>query len=378
MLGKVQKLKNIFGDNKCFYDTWVMKIKVKVKNKAFDGSECNMAGWDLKKGELQLVPIHDDQLWARFNFVFSDASAKRNSYKFGLIKSILDNLLNCTIEDDKFVLFYHDIFAKFTESYWNLVLKYHLRQMRPDGKSQYSKIEQILRQAQIGFKIPEQIPFDSLNATLQETIIAQVQRECRKYVIGALYSDLEGIVYGFDKKEKYLVLHPTAYQFLMKYKMELERLNYYAWAKFLETVNDDSLLVRLLNKLELASPQRKNLDIYRQVLYQEFGAHYCFYCGKKLTGISHVDHFIPWSFVKEDKLWNFVLSCPSCNNGKSNKLPAKPFVEVMEERNSHVVLRSDFSRNQFASYRQGLISHLWQYAHNAGFQVYKTDLDLRT
>ena len=35
------------------------------------------------------------------------------------------------------------------------------------------------------------------------------------------------------------------------------------------------------------------------------------------------------------------------------------FVEVMEERNSHVVLRSDFSRNQFASYRQGLISHLW-------------------
>ena len=249
--------------------------------------------------------------------------------------------------------------------------------MRPDGKSQYSKIEQILWQAQIDFQIPEQIPFNSLNAILQETIIAQVQRECRKYVIGALYSDLEGIVYGFDKKEKYLVLHPTAYQFLMKYKMELERLNYYAWAKFLETVNDDSLLVRLLNKLELASPQRKNLDIYRQVLYQEFEAHYCFYCGKKLTGTSHVDHFIPWSFVKEDKLWNFVLSCPSCNNGKSNKLPARMFVEVIEERNSHVVLRSDFSRNQFASYRQGLISHLWQYARNAGFQVYKTDLDLR-
>ena len=32
---------------------------------------------------------------------------------------------------------------------------------------------------------------------------------------------------------------------------------------------------------------------------------------------------------------------------------------------------------EFASYRQGLISHLWQYARNAGFQVYKTDLDLR-
>lgn len=334
----------------------------------------SMAGWDLKKGELRFIPVCDDQLWARFNFVFSEASAKRNSYKFGLIKSILDNLLNCTIVNDQFVLFYHDIFAKFTENYWNLVLKYHLRQMRPDGKSQYSKIEYILLQAQADFQIPEQIPFDSLDDALKETIITQVQRECKKYVIGALYSDLEGIVYGFDLKQDYLVLHPAAYPFLMKYKMELERLNYYAWAKFLETVNDDAMLVRLLDKLELALPQRKNLDIYRQVLYQEFEEQYCFYCGKKLTGASHVDHFIPWSFVKEDKLWNFVMSCPSCNSKKSNKLPTQTFVEKLEARNDHAVLISDFSRKQFESYRQGLISHLWQYAHDAGFREVLADI----
>ena len=329
-----------------------------------------MAGWDLKQGEVNLIPISEEQLWSKFNFVFSDASAKRNSYKFGLIKSILDNLLNCTIVDDKFVLYYHDIFAKFAENYWNLVLKYHLRQMRPDNKSEYSKLEQILFEVKKEFQIPDSVPFDSLDIVLKETITLKVQKECKKNVIGALYSDLEGIVYGFDLKQDYLVFHPAAYPFLMKNKMELERLNYYAWAKFLETVNDDNVLIRLLDKLELALPQRQNLDVYRHVLYKEFEEQYCFYCGRKLTGTAHVDHFIPWSFVKEDKLWNFVLACPSCNTKKNNKLPAQNFVEKLENRNRQIVLASDFSRKQFESYRQGLISHLWQYAYCAGFKEY--------
>ena len=40
-----------------------------------------------------------------------------------------------------------EIFSKFAENYWNLVIKYDLRQMRRDGKSSYSKIETIFKQA---------------------------------------------------------------------------------------------------------------------------------------------------------------------------------------------------------------------------------------
>lgn len=31
-----------------------------------------MAGWNLKVGELQRIPINEDKLWVVFNFVFSD------------------------------------------------------------------------------------------------------------------------------------------------------------------------------------------------------------------------------------------------------------------------------------------------------------------
>lgn len=53
-----------------------------------------MAGWDLKFGSITEYSPSDERLWSLFNFVFSDSSRKRNSYKFGLIKSLLDNVFN--------------------------------------------------------------------------------------------------------------------------------------------------------------------------------------------------------------------------------------------------------------------------------------------
>lgn len=34
-----------------------------------------------------------------------------------------------------------------------------------------------------------------------------------------------------------------------------------------------------------------------------------------------LDHFIPWSFVSHDLLWNLMPADPSINSSKSNKLP---------------------------------------------------------
>ena len=52
------------------------------------------AGWKLKSGEITEYDVSEDRIWSLFNYVFSDSSRKRNTYKFGLIKSILDNIFN--------------------------------------------------------------------------------------------------------------------------------------------------------------------------------------------------------------------------------------------------------------------------------------------
>ncbi len=53
-----------------------------------------MSGWNLKSGEIRDFTVSEERFWALFNYVFSDSCRKRNTYKFGLVKAILDNLFN--------------------------------------------------------------------------------------------------------------------------------------------------------------------------------------------------------------------------------------------------------------------------------------------
>ncbi len=330
-----------------------------------------MAGWNLKKGIITDYVVSEERIWSLFNFVFSDSSRKRNTYKYGLIKSLLDNIFNGTTTTNGVYFSYEQLFARFAENYWNLVVKYDLRQMRKDGKSTYSKIESIFRMAVCSNEILSSLEFESIEEEQRNNIIKQVVKECKKCVIGALYEDFDGIIYEFDLSNDGLVLNPFVHSFMMKYKIELEQLNYYSWAKFLEQINDDNSLVRVIDKLELATPKRNDLSLYREILRKEFESNNCFYCGKKLNIKCHVDHFIPWSFVKDDKIWNFVLSCPTCNGNKNNKIPPQKYLIKIVERNKTLsLIDNELVISDFNFYNDELLHNMWQYAILSGFKLY--------
>lgn len=353
--------------------------------------------WNSKYGSLNFSSISDDEYWSLFNFVFSESCHKTSTYKFALLKSILDNLLNNMPGENGQLIFYSDLFAKFAESFWNLVVKYHLHQQKPTAEGKTSKIEQIFGEAIKINPVLENLEFASIEENTRTQLTQKVQAECKKYVLGALYGDFGGKLYGFDQNGNFITLSQGTYEFLLKYKVELEKLNYYAWAKFLEKTNEENVLFHLLSKLELSLPERTPLEIYRNILFSEFEECNCFYCGKKLSGKIHVDHFIPWSLVKEDKLWNFVLSCPECNIKKSNILPPQNTIARILERNRIILnesncrngskisfaansekikknenkdeIDSTFIKAQFKNYDENLIPHLWQYAKFSGFRT---------
>lgn len=147
------------------------------------------------------------------------------------------------------ILTYEDLFAKFAENYWNLVVKYDLRQMRKDGKLMYSRIEKILMSHIEKNPILRTLEFNAIEKVEKESIVKQVTKECKSCVLGALYEDFDGVIYSFDLKGTGIVLNNSVYEFMLKHKTELERLNYYSWAKFLEQVNDDDdALIRIIEK----------------------------------------------------------------------------------------------------------------------------------
>lgn len=321
-----------------------------------------MAGWDLKNGSITEYCVSEDRIWSLFNYVFSDSSRKRNTYKFGLIKSLLDNVFNGKNTDFGVKYTFEELFSRFAENYWNLVIKYDLRQMRKDGKSIYSKIETILMSAITDNPTLALLEFETIDVNTKASIIRKVTSECKKCVVGALYEDFDGIIYSFDLKEDGITLNYCVYEFMLKYKAELERLNYYSWARFLEQINDDNVLVKVIDKLELSTPRRENLSVYREILRREFEEDTCFYCGRKLQKNMHVDHFIPWSFIKDDKIWNFVLSCPTCNVKKNNRVPNKEFLIKIENRNKKIQLIQDtVIQTEFVGYTDDLLNRMWSY-----------------
>lgn len=47
----------------------------------------------------------------------------------------------------------------------------------------------------------------------------------------------------------------------------------------------------------------------------------CYWCGKKVGKVYHVDHIVPLSRGGSDSPENLVIACPHCNVSKRNRLP---------------------------------------------------------
>ncbi|HEU4922005.1 MAG TPA: HNH endonuclease [Burkholderiales bacterium] len=61
----------------------------------------------------------------------------------------------------------------------------------------------------------------------------------------------------------------------------------------------------------------------------------CFYCHRKLSRASHVDHFIPWVRYPRDLGHNFVLAHDSCNSRKGDLLAGVEHLDRWLERNEN-------------------------------------------
>ncbi|MCI8517593.1 MAG: hypothetical protein HFG75_12135 [Hungatella sp.] len=321
-----------------------------------------MSGFNLNEGRYRDKAVPEDELWSAFSYVFSSKSKKDSTYKFGFLKSIIDNLYNV---DSNLRLTFDQLFGKFTEIYWNLILKYDLRQKAVTNDNRQTYLEQILHSSAEKYEIREPIPYESLTSQMMLDISHQVKIKCKRNVVGALFEDTNRLFYSFSRKDEWIQINPKMYEFICKHKVVIEKLNYYEWARFLEKVNDESKTVYLLTKIDESS-KRNDLSVYRQILFDEFESKNCFYCGKTVTPDKvHVDHFIPWSFIKDDNLWNLVLACPTCNEKKNDKLPDNAFLDILIERNNKIVVKS--SSTYMKNYKSRTLSYIYGWARMNGY-----------
>ena len=108
-----------------------------------------------------------------------------------------------------------------------------------------------------------------------------------------------------------------------------------------------------------------------------------------------IDHFIPWSFVLHDKLWNLVPTFKRINSSKSDKLPdldhhlnkfcqlqaegfklalkhdlSEKYIEDYLEINKNIRLSKDIPQEYFIKSLKETITPIHQIAKNQGFLVW--------
>lgn len=155
-----------------------------------------------------------------------------------------------------------------------------------------------------------------------------------------------------------------------------------AWIRDVRMIRKNQSLLGEASDLSefMFGSERANLAACGRVL-GEFQNHECFYCQKRLTGPSDVDHFVPWSRYPVDLGHNFVLAHAGCNRAKRDYLADVPHLERWATRNARYgkELTASFHRIGMtcnAEVSRQVTRWAYEQAQAAGAQVWRRDREV--
>ena len=203
----------------------------------------------------------------------------------------------------------------------------------------------------------------------------------------------------YSIKEDTIEINPQWEQYLNDNYLILRDFTFWNLTIFLQKRNPNvpdisSKIVKPILRDSLLK-QRHFWDAYIDIN----GSMKCIYTGKELYKNNYdLDHFVPWSFVSHNLLWNLLPADSSINSSKSNNLPLldeylRPFAKMHQQaiqliypKNPNNKIFEDYltihdslsdlvrlSDNDFLNVFQKIFSPIVQIAENMGFKYWKNN-----
>lgn len=273
------------------------------------------------------LPEHEQLNTAKLAAVFNNTSA---TYKFYWLLSIVQEL-----EKERIALPKKRLFSGMLANAWYTVNYFHVSFGVQD------KIQDAIRTLRELEEIPQNLDIDSITELLFYSTNPQTSKVLRHFNANVPHWFLS----PWTKiKDKRLIYHESNTSFwegpysLNKDSIEvkdkwaeylldnariIKDFVYWNLALFLQKKNPN--VPDIPNKL-IKPPVRGSLNNQRKKFWipvlEKYPELECIYTGKRLEKESfHMEHFIPYSFVSHDLIWNLIPADPSFNSTKSNKLP---------------------------------------------------------
>jgi hypothetical protein len=267
------------------------------------------------------------------------AGQKTNSYKFALWRA-LARIAPATNEN-KPIISKHALSPLFLEYYWPLEVKYHIRQ-GIDPKKDPIIMVQIRELTKSGIiNHGESLKdFQKRMPTQYQMLCATIAKECFNHVIprfhnvhgAAITPEIFRYNGTIGRVGDNIELTNASRDFLLVYKKLIDYVAVSGWVRFTEQF---TAAPKLHDKIDGSNLRRGAVSVWRDSLVPIQNGK-CFYDPGHEMGSPEVDHVLPWSFVLEDKTWNLVLTCRTCNNEKRDRLTNADALERLCARNEQI------------------------------------------
>ena len=180
------------------------------------------------------------------------------------------------------------------------------------------------------------VPYRFLSPWIKYTYDEDVVAKSQRFENDCLYA-----IYGDE-----IVINDNWVEYLTEHYTILRDFAFWNLTEFLQKRNPNvpdvpSKLIKPILRDSLTK-QHKFWDAYIETV----GSIRCIYTNKPLIAKDYdLDHFIPWSFVSHNLLWNLLPADSSINSSKSNNLPPldiylKPYAEL-----HHNALKTIYLKN---------------------------------
>lgn len=253
------------------------------------------------------------------------------TYKYALLHALADICIESPLMDDpshQLQIPLSTIVEKFIAIYWQHALPFNitdqnqssLLQQRPGIQAKI--ITDLNRCHNLNIKnINKLKQSDNWNTLYKDTL--KVIKQGPLWRLQLLAKKEECFLYEHKKGVPYITLNRgIAYCFRRFYELVI-KISRNAWVDKIQSIPANQQLIGNQAQLDpfLFGINRQVITKARPIL-EEIQKGKCFYCQKKLTKTTEVDHFIPFAKYANDLGHNFVAAHSSCNNSKRDHLAA--------------------------------------------------------
>lgn len=138
------------------------------------------------------------------------------------------------------------------------------------------------------------------------------------------------------------------------------------WCHYLQKQNPNSPAIT--NKISL-NINRTNLSRQRDIWLRVIDKINlrCVYTNEKIQKNFHLDHFLPWSFLAHNQIWNLIPTSPEINMRKSDSIPDEKFIAPMAQLHLELLI---FMKNNLQAAQW--ITFISDYLDGIGLTVNQT------